>query len=52
MGVRVRQDLFFYLAWWCIPVIPELRRVRQEDHEFETSLSYKEIPCLKPPEKI
>jgi hypothetical protein len=27
-------------VWWCIPVIPALRRVRQEDHKFKTSLSY------------
>jgi hypothetical protein len=24
--------------WWCIPVTPELRRLRQEDHEVEASL--------------
>lgn len=29
-------------AWWHIPVIPILRRPRQEDYQkFETSLSYK-----------
>jgi hypothetical protein len=26
--------------WWLIPVIPALRRLRQEDYEFEASLSY------------
>jgi hypothetical protein len=27
-------------AWWCMPIIPALRRVRKEDHKFEASLSY------------
>jgi hypothetical protein len=28
------------LEWWHTPVIPALRRLRQEDHEFEASQSY------------
>jgi hypothetical protein len=31
----------------CMPVIPALRRLRQEDHEFKTSLGYIARPCLK-----
>jgi hypothetical protein len=27
-------------AWWYITVIPELGRLRHEDHEFEASLGY------------
>jgi hypothetical protein len=27
-------------TWWCIPIIPTLRRLIQEDQEFETSLEY------------
>jgi hypothetical protein len=27
-------------AWCCIPVIPALGQLRQEDHEFEVTLSY------------
>jgi hypothetical protein len=27
-------------ACWCTPVILVIRRVRKENHEFETSLSY------------
>jgi hypothetical protein len=27
-------------AWWYIPIIPALRRLRQEDCEFKTSLGY------------
>jgi hypothetical protein len=30
-----------------MPVIPELRRLRQEDLEFKVSLGYTEKPCLK-----
>jgi hypothetical protein len=30
-----------------LPVIPTLRRLRQEDHEFEDSLSYIVKPYLK-----
>lgn len=25
---------------------PAVRKLRQKDHEFETSLSYKKSPCL------
>jgi uncharacterized membrane protein len=33
-------------AWWYIPVIPALGRLRQEDQELEASLDYKAKPCL------
>lgn len=29
-----------------LPIIPGLRRLKQEDHEFESSLSYRVRPCL------
>jgi hypothetical protein len=29
-------------VWWQVPVIPAFRRLRQKDHEFETS-----IGCIK-----
>jgi hypothetical protein len=27
-------------SWWHTPVINEVKRMRQEDHEFEASLGY------------
>jgi hypothetical protein len=33
-------------VWWCTTVIPALRRLRQEDHEFGTSLGYIARPCM------
>jgi hypothetical protein len=32
--------------WWCMPVIPALGRLRQEDLEFLTSLTYTARPCF------
>jgi hypothetical protein len=34
-------------AWWRMPKIPALGKLRQKDHEFETSLRYMVIPQLK-----
>jgi hypothetical protein len=36
-------------AWWYTPVIPKLRRLRQEDSEFKASLGY--IRSLKKKKK-
>jgi hypothetical protein len=35
------------LAWWHTSVILVLKRLSQEDHEFETSLGYTVRCCLK-----
>jgi hypothetical protein len=29
----------FAQAWWCIPIIPSLRKLRQKDHKFETNIA-------------
>jgi hypothetical protein len=34
-------------VWWCTPVIPAFRNLRQEDCKFKASLGYIERPCLK-----
>jgi hypothetical protein len=34
-------------VWWCIPTIPALKRLRQEDCEFQTRLGYLARLCLK-----
>jgi hypothetical protein len=34
-------------AWWCMPIIPEHRRMRQEDHKMEPGLGYTVKLCLK-----
>jgi hypothetical protein len=44
------------LSWVCCfsPVIPALRRLRQEEHEFKASLGHIQRPYLKnnlPPQK-
>jgi hypothetical protein len=34
-------------VWHCTPIIPALRKVRQEDCEFKASLGYTAKPCFK-----
>jgi hypothetical protein len=34
------------LGVWCMPVIPALRRLRQEDLKFETRKGNIERPCV------
>jgi hypothetical protein len=50
----LRQEYFHCLpervrswAQWFTPIIPSLRRLRQEDLEFEGNLSYIARLCLK-----
>jgi hypothetical protein len=38
-------------VWRCIPIIPVLGRLRQEDGGFETSLDYIVRCCLKKEKK-
>jgi hypothetical protein len=39
-------------VWWCIAIIPEFRRLGQEDQEFQASLSHRVKLCLKKEKKI
>lgn len=32
-------------SWWCTPVIPALRKLRQMDHKCEVILGYIVKPC-------
>jgi predicted glycosyl hydrolase (DUF1957 family) len=41
------KKFFLSWAWWYIPVIPALGRLRQEDHQFEVNLGFTVRPCLK-----
>jgi hypothetical protein len=34
-------------VWWYIPVIPALRRLKQEECGFQASLDFIMKPCLK-----
>jgi hypothetical protein len=36
---RSVKDAILSGAWWCRPVIPALKGLRQEDGELETSLN-------------
>jgi hypothetical protein len=36
-------------AWWFTPLIPALGKLSQKNLEFEASLGYMEIPCLRTP---
>jgi hypothetical protein len=35
------------LVWWCVPIIPTLGRLGQENQEFMTILGYKQDPAWK-----
>jgi hypothetical protein len=38
-------------VWWFTPVIPALRRLRQDNHEFKVILGYVTRSCLKKEEE-
>jgi hypothetical protein len=46
-GYTVYKNTWRNQVWWCTPVIPALRRLRQEDHELKASLNYIMSFCLK-----
>lgn len=35
------------LHWWCMPIVPGLRRIRQQDHKFESQPGLYSKTCLK-----
>ncbi|KAF7477937.1 Hypothetical predicted protein [Marmota monax] len=35
--LKVWVKVWFYQPLWCMPVIPKLRRLRQEDHKFKAA---------------
>lgn len=41
------ESMYLSKVWWPMPVIPALRKVRQEDWEFGASLNYTVRPCLQ-----
>jgi hypothetical protein len=38
IGVFSYTKRIFIWAWWHVPIISELRRLRQEDHQFDSNL--------------
>jgi hypothetical protein len=45
--IRVIRNNTAGQAWWYIPVILALGRLRQKDHKFKTGLGHRVRPCLK-----
>lgn len=47
MSLSMKRKCMYYQVWKSLPVIPAFRKLRQEDHEFKSSLSYIGRYCLK-----
>jgi hypothetical protein len=45
------RNQFSSQAWWCTSVLPVLRKWRQKNHKFESSLGHIVTSCLKKEER-
>jgi hypothetical protein len=44
---KAYKTVYNHRAWWCVPVIPVLWKLRKEDLEFQATWGYTVRPCLK-----
>jgi hypothetical protein len=47
----MRIEILVVWAWWLMPAISALVRLKVEDHKFKGSLGYTASPCFKKKKK-